>query len=622
MSELRQNIEDNIKQWVANNIGGDFVFREYQLESIVNIIDNVLNGSHKTHIIEAPTGSGKSLILIISAGVLNKYYDKSSYILCSDLYLWKQYDDFINKYPELNKVIGRLKGQTGNYNCKKNNEDIRNAECRIAKVPWSKLFNRVTASQYGFDCAKDCLYVKAREKAQKSNITLMTYQLYLYMINIVQQNADNPPFKDRDVIFCDECHNIPSIISAQYTPTISEALLEKFEELYKYNQIQFEGLFSDEARVDNLSSFWPSIDHLRDDFNNRFSQMLQNTTNEESFDLIISYIKDFVSAFGPTVALIEDNVRITHARMGLTTDIMKLYKIASWYRNYCCFCSDFSDAIYYCGPEYIVKIIEEKRKSITGEIYNVINFKCAKEDYMCYIYLMGSAQNQVLTSATIGMPESFLDNIGMKFMNNPEPRIDKIPSTFDFSQSPIIYFPKYKMSFRYKDEAFPKLREITYGIIRKHSGLRGIIQTGSYDNALKVYQNAPEDIKKRLLVYNNSSEKSDVIDFHKLSNDTVLIGPSLNEGIDLPDDMCRFIVIMKVPYPSLTDELVKAKMEIFPYWYNSETSNHIIQGIGRGNRHTNDWCITYILDGCFSTLYKATNEQYSKELQNRIRTLI
>ena len=115
---------------------------------------------------------------------------------------------------------------------------------------------------------------------------------------------------------------------------------------------------------------------------------------------------------------------------------------------------------------------------------------------------------------------------------------------------------------------------------------------------------------------------SDVIDFHKLSNDTVLIGPSLNEGIDLPDDMCRFIVIMKVPYPSLTDELVKAKMEIFPYWYNSETSNHIIQGIGRGNRHTNDWCITYILDGCFSTLYKATNEQYSTELQNRIRTLI
>jgi Rad3-related DNA helicase len=235
---------------------------------------------------------------------------------------------------------------------------------------------------------------------------------------------------------------------------------------------------------------------------------------------------------------------------------------------------------------------------------------------------MNSAQNQVLTSATIGMPESFLDNIGMKFMDNPEPRIDKIPSTFDFSQSPIIYFPKYKMSFRYKDEAFPKIKEITYGIIRKHSGLRGIIQTGSYDNAIKMYQNAPEDIKKRLLVYNNSSEKTDVIDFHKLSNDTVLIGPSLNEGIDLPDDMCRFIVIMKVPYPSLTDELVKAKMELFPYWYNSETSNHIIQGIGRGNRHTNDWCITYILDGCFSTLYKATNEQYSIELQNRIKTLI
>ena len=60
-------------------------------------------------------------------------------------------------------------------------------------------------------------------------------------------------------------------------------------------------------------------------------------------------------------------------------------------------------------------------------------------------------------------------------------------------------------------------------------------------------------------------------------------------------------------------------MELFPYWYNSETSNHIIQGIGRGNRHQNDWCITYILDGCFGQLYKSTNEQYSKELKDRIK---
>ena len=94
---------------------------------------------------------------------------------------------------------------------------------------------------------------------------------------------------------------------------------------------------------------------------------------------------------------------------------------------------------------------------------------------------MNSAQNQVLTSATIGMSESFLDNIGMKFMDNPEPRIDKIPSTFDFSQSPIIYFPKYKMSFRYKDEAFPKIKEIngeweTYMGISEDSKLNNLIK--------------------------------------------------------------------------------------------------------------------------------------------------
>ena len=101
--------------------------------------------------------------------------------------------------------------------------------------------------------------------------------------------------------------------------------------------------------------------------------------------------------------------------------------------------------------------------------------------------------------------------------------------------------------------------------------------------------------------------------------DSILIGPTLTEGIDLPDDGCRFIIIMKVPFPYLGDELVKAKISLFPKWYNAETSNNIIQGIGRGNRHMYDWCVTYILDGSFKNLYDVTRNQYPFEMQKRIQ---
>jgi Rad3-related DNA helicase len=122
-----------------------------------------------------------------------------------------------------------------------------------------------------------------------------------------------------------------------------------------------------------------------------------------------------------------------------------------------------------------------------------------------------------------------------------------------------------------------------------------------------------------LLYYNGSKEKSDVIIQHQMSADTILIGPTLNEGIDLPGDLCRFIIITKMPYPSIKDRLVDAKMKIFPYWYNSTTSTQIIQGIGRGNRFEDDYCSTYILDACFLKLYTDTQNQYPTYIQRRIK---
>ena len=89
-----EEIIKNIKTWVSTNLQ-NFEFRPHQLETIYSIINNIVNKNTETTIIEAPTGSGKSLLCLISAGVLYDFYKLQSYILCSDLYLWQQYADFI-----------------------------------------------------------------------------------------------------------------------------------------------------------------------------------------------------------------------------------------------------------------------------------------------------------------------------------------------------------------------------------------------------------------------------------------------------------------------------------------------------------------------------------------------
>lgn len=173
---------------------------------------------------------------------------------------------------------------------------------------------------------------------------------------------------------------------------------------------------------------------------------------------------------------------------------------------------------------------------------------------------------------------------------------------------------------REQDKSLPYIRDVIFQILRnKFSNEKGIIQTGSYAIAKKIFDCAPPDIQSRMLLYRGSRDKNDKIELHKILDNTILVGPTLNQGIDLPGDLCRFIIICKVPYPSLGSQLVRSKCELFPSWYNSTTSTEIIQGIGRGVRFNGDYCQTYILDGCFMRLYKETKDQYSPELQARMK---
>jgi Rad3-related DNA helicase len=170
---------------------------------------------------------------------------------------------------------------------------------------------------------------------------------------------------------------------------------------------------------------------------------------------------------------------------------------------------------------------------------------------------------------------------------------------------------------------FPKIQDIIYKILSSNTykDVRGMINTGSYENARAIYQNAPPNVRQRLCMYLTSKDKADVIERYTHTKNKVLIGPTLVEGVDLPDDLCRFIIIVKMPYPNIASKVVKAKMNLFPLWYSSATSNLVIQNIGRGVRNEHDWCTTFILDGCFQKLFESTADQYPPEMRARIQVI-
>jgi Rad3-related DNA helicase len=136
----------------------------------------------------------------------------------------------------------------------------------------------------------------------------------------------------------------------------------------------------------------------------------------------------------------------------------------------------------------------------------------------------------------------------------------------------------------------------------RHSLEKGIIHTTSYKQSNFIRENISQDNRCRLLETNPEIERDEVIAEHiNTTKPTVLISPSLHLGLDLKDDLSRFQVITKVPYPSLGDRWIDEKRKRSGQWYIWQTALKLVQGYGRSIRSNEDWAVTYVLDGMFES---------------------
>lgn len=591
------------------------------------IIKSIISDTRETSIIEAPTGSGKSFITLIAAGVLYTYYNLKSYILCSDLFLWNQYKQTIDKYNI--KKFGYLKGSQGNYKCFVNNLDFKYGRCRLEKVPFHRMKDYKFLQANMYTCVYKCEYMQQRFRAEESPVTLMTYQLWLHYMNLVK--TENPPFQKRDIIFCDECHNIPNIVQQFCQPIISPLYdINMIKAILKYAEetnIEVDTNIDDKYKNENglLSGFGNNYSDVYDtkkilnEFNNIYQQLGNEFDNyEKSLHILNNYfrlLKDISQISNKISEAITTESSVNAGKLSKSS--IQINSKIQWIDNYINSLDNFITSINKAGKEYL--LIEYNKDNTTGEYSYTLN--CAKEDYLCHQYLLKNSIYKVMLSATVGGHSSFDENLGIKYTNDTCSYMSKIPSTFNFDKSPIYYIPKYKMNYANKAKDFNNIINIVLKIVQAHKNMKGIIHTGSYENAKTILQTAPNDVKSRFYVYANAKQKDEVMEKFKKTGNGILIGPTLTEGVDLPDDLCRFIIIVKVPYPNITSKLVKKKIDLFPLWYNSTTSNIIIQSIGRGVRNENDYCTTYILDGCFTYLYEQTKDQYPDYIQNRIKII-
>ena len=206
----------------------------------------------------------------------------------------------------------------------------------------------------------------------------------------------------------------------------------------------------------------------------------------------------------------------------------------------------------------------------------------------------------VLMSATIGRPD-------LECMGLSKKRVAYIecPSPIPTENRPIIYHPIGNMSYKHQDNSIPVMAKYIKYLLEEYPD-KGLIHC-PYSVANKLH---PYLVDEERLIWHGREDKQAALGEFLDSEDSVLIASGLYEGIDLSYEEGRWQLITKIPYPSLADPAIRAKMNIDHSWYAWQAIRTILQASGRICRTESDYGRTIIADSMFEQLYKRNSDLF------------
>ena len=190
----------------------------------------------------------------------------------------------------------------------------------------------------------------------------------------------------------------------------------------------------------------------------------------------------------------------------------------------------------------------------------------------------------------------FCQNVGL---SSEKVKFIQVGSDFPLENRPICPLSVAYLNHKQlqQEEVKGAIAKAVDRIMSRHKDHKGIIHTTSYEQLNFIKQGISEENQRRLLETVPNVERDTILEEHfNTSKPTVLISPSLHLGLNLADNLSRFQIITKVPYPSLGDRWIDEKRKHSERWYNWVTALRLIQSVGRSVRSKDDWAATYILD--------------------------
>lgn len=538
--------------------------RETQIEVLDKIKNNWEN--YKYFAISAPTGVGKTYIATSLADCVNR-----AYILTSTLQLQTQYE---NSWPDLVNLKGR-----GNYSCNLNpNFTVDAAPCSVN-------------NQLISDCKRNkiCSYYNQRNAALASQSMITNPMYMLYSTHCGFASDEDDPWVKRTVLIIDEAHTLESNLIRFAESTIDP------EQLQNDFGVDLSGfIFSGKNEEDYFK-----IIEIRDILLDRATELVKRL-NEE-FPRVNGNSHDW--AKGITAKVAERVKKMKN----------KIYLLDKAIQPLNIFFNTHST------PEELIKNwlitkIDDK---------NIIKLSPLYGGFLFHEYFGGLADKFIFLSATLGNKNAFCQELKIP---DEECLFVEMDSPFKPENSPVIVMPSIKLSKDVYDKNVLFVGDIIDEILGFHPNQRGLIHSVTYDLQKHIFNKVSDANKKRLLCrdmdilnfsdkYPRKYKNEELLEIHKTTGksfNSVLLSPSMMEGIDLYDDLSEFQIIIKLPWANLGDPRINYKSKMDEFWYANQMWINILQASGRSTRHENDSAITYILDKNFIYFWN----QWKRNLPN------
>ena len=218
--------------------------------------------------------------------------------------------------------------------------------------------------------------------------------------------------------------------------------------------------------------------------------------------------------------------------------------------------------------------------------------------------LFNHSPRHIVMSGTIPSGTELAKKVGI---SHREFKFHRLPYTFPVENRPIILKPVASMNAKNIDLNLPVIVNAIDQLIEQNLDKKILIHTVNY----KIAQYLEKRSKyKEYLFTHNSRNRIWVLErFKQATAPAVLVSPSFDKAVDLPDKECELVIVAKLPYPYLGSKVMQKRLKESRRYYDHETLATLIQMAGRGVRSETDICPTIILDSGASTFLKRCRTQ-------------